>query len=560
MSKISVINRFWSLLAPDRKEIRNVYIFAIFSGLLALGFPLGIQMIINFIQLGQVSTSWFVLVGLVVVAIGFSGMLNIYQLRITENLQQRIFTRSAFEFSERIPKMKMEVLLKRYTPEITNRFFDTINIQKGLSKILIDSTSAILQIFFGLLLLSFYHSFFIFLGLFLIVILAFIIRSTAKKGFQTSMEESTFKYKIANWLDEITQARVSFKMAGFSLFNLNQTNTFVNNYLSAREKHFKVLVQQYGFLILFKVIIALALLIVGGVLVLNQQMNIGQFVAAEIIILLVLNSVEKLILNLEIFYDVLTAIEKIGQITDLPIEQMNGVEFEKPNDGVQVHVSNVSYQFAQFQFPVLNEVSFEVNRNERICFVSDSSLSVNVLFSLISGIYDFQKGNISINDIPISNISKNSLREEIGTFLIQDQFVNSSIYDNVAFGREGIDLKQVAELAVKLEFSEFVEQINDKFNAIINPERNVLPSDIATRILLARAFITNPSLLLLEDPTSGMNSEQSSFIAKTIRSIGKSTIIMSSFEDEIHQISDRIIEIKGGKIIFEGNYNEFKKR
>jgi ABC-type bacteriocin/lantibiotic exporter with double-glycine peptidase domain len=560
MSKISVINRFWSLLAPDRKEIRNVYIFAIFSGLLALGFPLGIQMIINFIQLGQVSTSWFVLVGLVVVAIGFSGMLNIYQLRITENLQQRIFTRSAFEFSERIPKMKMEVLLKRYTPEITNRFFDTINIQKGLSKILIDSTSAILQIFFGLLLLSFYHSFFIFLGLFLIVILAFIIRSTAKKGFQTSMEESTFKYKIANWLDEITQARVSFKMAGFSLFNLNQTNTFVNNYLSAREKHFKVLVQQYGFLILFKVIIALALLIVGGVLVLNQQMNIGQFVAAEIIILLVLNSVEKLILNLEIFYDVLTAIEKIGQITDLPIEQMNGVEFEKPNDGVKVHVSNVSYQFAQFQFPVLNEVSFEVNRNERICFVSDSSLSVNVLFSLISGIYDFQKGNISINDIPISNISKNSLREEIGTFLIQDQFVNSSIYDNVAFGREGIDLKQVAELAVKLEFSEFVEQITDKFNAIINPERNVLPSDIATRILLARAFITNPSLLLLEDPTSGMNSEQSSFIAQTIRSIGKSTIIMSSFEDEIHQISDRIIEIKGGKIIFEGNYNEFKKR
>jgi ABC-type bacteriocin/lantibiotic exporter with double-glycine peptidase domain len=560
MSKISVINRFWSLLAPDRKEIRNVYIFAIFSGLLALGFPLGIQMIINFIQLGQVSTSWFVLVGLVVVAIGFSGMLNIYQLRITENLQQRIFTRSAFEFSERIPKMKMEVLLKRYTPEITNRFFDTINIQKGLSKILIDSTSAILQIFFGLLLLSFYHSFFIFLGLFLIVILAFIIRSTAKKGFQTSMEESTFKYKIANWLDEITQARVSFKMAGFSLFNLNQTNTFVNNYLSAREKHFKVLVQQYGFLILFKVIIALALLIVGGVLVLNQQMNIGQFVAAEIIILLVLNSVEKLILNLEIFYDVLTAIEKIGQITDLPIEQMNGVEYEKPNDGVKVHVSNVSYQFAQFQFPVLNEVSFEVNRNERICFVSDSSLSVNVLFSLISGIYDFQKGNISINDIPISNISKNSLREEIGTFLIQDQFVNSSIYDNVAFGREGIDLKQVAELAVKLEFSEFVEQINDKFNAIINPERNVLPSDIATRILLARAFITNPSLLLLEDPTSGMNSEQSSFIAQTIRSIGKSTIIMSSFEDEIHQISDRIIEIKGGKIIFEGNYNEFKKR
>jgi ABC-type bacteriocin/lantibiotic exporter with double-glycine peptidase domain len=291
MSKVSVISRFWALLSPDYKEIRNVYIFAIFSGILSLGLPLGIQMIINFIQLGQISTSWFVLVGLVVIAVGFSGVLNIYQLRITENLQQRIFTRSAFEFSERIPMMKMELLLKRYTPEITNRFFDTLTIQKGLSKILIDSSAAILQIVFGLILLSFYHSFFIFLGLFLILLLIVIIRVTSKKAFNSSMEESTYKYKIANWLDEITQARLSFKMAGFSLFNLNQTNKLVNNYLSAREKHFKILVQQYGYLIVFKVVIALALLIVGGLLVLNQQMNIGQFVAAEIIILLIINSV-----------------------------------------------------------------------------------------------------------------------------------------------------------------------------------------------------------------------------------------------------------------------------
>ena len=105
----SVIQRFLSLIRPDRKEIRNIYIFAVFSGLLSLGLPLGIQMIINFIQLGQISTSWFVLVALVVSAIGFSGILNIYQLKITENLQQRIFTRSAFEFADRIKLIEVVV-------------------------------------------------------------------------------------------------------------------------------------------------------------------------------------------------------------------------------------------------------------------------------------------------------------------------------------------------------------------------------------------------------------------------------------------------------------------
>ncbi len=75
--KESVLTRVWNLLTPDRIEIRNIYIFAIFSGIISLGLPLGIQMIINFIQLGQLSASWFLLVGLVVAAIGFSGVMNI---------------------------------------------------------------------------------------------------------------------------------------------------------------------------------------------------------------------------------------------------------------------------------------------------------------------------------------------------------------------------------------------------------------------------------------------------------------------------------------------------
>lgn len=560
MSKISVINRFWALLSPDYKEIRNVYIFAIFSGILSLGLPLGIQMIINFIQLGQVSTSWFVLVGLVVIAVGFSGVLNIFQLRITENLQQRIFTRSAFEFSERIPKMKMELLLKRYTPEITNRFFDTLTIQKGLSKILIDSSAAILQIVFGLILLSFYHSFFIFLGLVLILLLIVIIRVTSKKAFNSSMEESTYKYKIANWLDEITQARLSFKMAGFSLFNLNQTNNLVNNYLSAREKHFKILVQQYGYLIIFKVVIALALLIVGGLLVLNQQMNIGQFVAAEIIILLILNSVEKLILSLEVFYDVFTSIEKIGQVTDLPLEKASEEKFEDSTSGIDLKISDLSYSFSNYQTSILEDISISIKSNERVCFVSDSSLSTNVLFCLISGMYDFQKGTISFNDIPISNLDKSSYRDQIGTLLSQDQFVNASIYENIAFGRENIDLKIVTQITTSLELGPFIDQITDKYNAIINPERNMLPADIATRLLFARAIVSSPSLMLLEDPTSGMNEIQSKFMAGKIKTLTNTTILIASFEDEIHRICDRIIEIKEGKIVFVGKYDDYQNR
>ena len=335
--------RLLSMLKPDNGEIRNVYIFAAFSGVVGLGLPIGIQAIVNFIQMGRVSTSWIILVVLVMLAIIVSGLLNIAQMRITENLQQRIFVRSALDFTDRIPLINAEALAQKYAPELPNRFFDTITIQKGLSKLILDFASASLQIVFGLILLSFYHSFFIFFGLALIILLILVFRITAERGFRSSLRESNYKYKIAHWLQQIAYTRFSFKMAGTPSYLMFRTDQYLVEYLKSRNEHFKILKQQYLYLIGFKAIIAMALLVIGGVLVINQTMNIGQFVAAEIIILLILSSVEKLIVSLETVYDLLTAIEKIGQVTDLPLEQKSGMEIPSNDQGFEIDLVNISY-------------------------------------------------------------------------------------------------------------------------------------------------------------------------------------------------------------------------
>ena len=435
-SNISPLNRFWLLLKPDSNEIRNVYIFAVLSGILSLALPLGIQAIINFIQIGQVSTSWIVLVFLVVLAIGFSGVLTIAQMRITENLQQRIFVKSAFEFADRIPKIKMDELIKKYAPELTNRFFDTLTIQKGLSKLLIDFTAASLQIIFGLVLLSFYNSFFIFFGLTLVFLLALILKITSKKGFESSLNESKYKYKIAHWLEEIAHARFSFKMAGNPELSLTKTDEHLNGYLTARNLHFRVLVQQFTFLIAFKVLIALALLIIGGFLVLNQNMNIGQFIAAEIIILLVLNSVEKLIMSLEVVYDVMTAVEKIGQVTDIELENYDGIKIPQREGGFELIIDKVSYHTDLYRNPILKEITIEVHTNQRVCIISDSTVSINTLFCLIGGMYPVSTGNISVEGLPIGNLNIQNLRNEIGNLLFQDRLFHATILDNITLGRK----------------------------------------------------------------------------------------------------------------------------
>jgi ABC-type bacteriocin/lantibiotic exporter with double-glycine peptidase domain len=559
-NNISPINRFWLLLKPDSIEIRNVYIFAVLSGILSLALPLGIQAIINFIQMGQVSTSWVVLVFLVVLAIGFSGVLTIAQMRITENLQQRIFVKSAFEFADRIPKIKMEELIKRYAPELTNRFFDTLTIQKGLSKLLIDFTAASLQIIFGLILLSFYHSFFIFFGLTLVVLLAFILKITSKKGFESSLNESKYKYKIAHWLEEIAHARFSFKMAGNPELSLTKTDEHLNGYLTARNIHFKVLVQQFSFLVAFKVLIALALLIIGGFLVLNQSMNIGQFIAAEIIILLVLSSVEKLIMSLEVVYDVLTAVEKIGQVTDIELEKYDGIKIPESESGFEVLIDKVSFQTDLYRNPILKEIVMEVAPNQKVCVVSDSTVSTNTLFCLIGGMYPINVGNISIEGLPIGNLNIQDLRNEIGNLLLQDRLIHATVLENITLGRKYATFEEVQKIAKIINLTDAINNFSEGYNTVLNPEAHFIPQDITKKILLIRAFVGHPKLVLLEEPTITLNDSQIHELIELMNYQPNTTIIYSSKEDELMKISDKIIVFEKGKVVFEGTYQSFKAK
>ena len=261
---LSPWKRFLGLVQLEREDIFRVAYFAIFEGILALTLPLGIQAIITLLQGGQVSTSWIVLVVLVTSGVAFTGVLRLFQMRIIESIQQRIFARASFDLAYRFPKIKMSEIRNYYLPELANRFFDTLSIQKGLSKILIDIPSAFLQVIFALILLSFYHPFFIVFGLLLLGLIFIVFQYTAKKGLDTSLTESKYKYKMAHWLEEIARTVISFKLSGKTRLAMNKTDDLVLDYVNSRENHFKILMLQFKQMIGFKVLVTPGLLLVGS--------------------------------------------------------------------------------------------------------------------------------------------------------------------------------------------------------------------------------------------------------------------------------------------------------
>ncbi|MFT6000350.1 MAG: ABC-type bacteriocin/lantibiotic exporter with double-glycine peptidase domain, partial [Neolewinella sp.] len=181
------LRKFFALLKSDRKDIGYVYVYSILIGVLALVGPLGVQAIINLIAGGTFNASLVVLVAIVTGASVLVGALKVMQYVIAETLQRRLFTRAAFEFAYRLPRIKLSAFQSHYPPELVNRFFDTVTVQKGLPKILLDFSGAVMQIVFGLVLLSLYHPFFAIFGAVLATLLFLLMWVIAPAGLQTSL-------------------------------------------------------------------------------------------------------------------------------------------------------------------------------------------------------------------------------------------------------------------------------------------------------------------------------------------------------------------------------------
>ena len=541
--------RLYGLLELEKRAVMQVLYYAVFAGLVSLTLPLGIQAIINLIQGAQITTSWIILVILVTLGAGFTGVLQLMQMRIIETIQQRVFTRASFEFTFRFPKIEMNELHNYYPPELANRFFDTLTVQKGLAKILVDVPAAVLQIIFALILLSFYHPFFILFGMLLLLLVYVVFKFTVKRGMQTSLEESKNKYKVAHWIQEVARTVVSFKLSGKTSLALDKNDELVTAYLNARESHFKILVIQFIQMIGFKVIVTAGLLIIGGVLVLNQEMNIGQFVAAEIIILLVISSVEKLILGLESFYDILTSLEKIGQVVDKKLENQTG---ETPvfTDDFLIELSDVTYNVSNRNANILENINLNIPSKTSLLINGESGSGKSSLLRLIAGVIKPTTGNIFLNNMSLQNLHLNKYRSHIRLSLSEETPFQGTLRENITFGDSTISDEDIFWAIEKAGLSEFVKQEPKGLNTFINPEGKQLSYTKAKKIILARAIVTKPKILILEDPLDQFEASETKRIIKFLSNIDNPwTLIVASMNPRWENTCNRTVTLKNGKIV-----------
>jgi ABC-type bacteriocin/lantibiotic exporter with double-glycine peptidase domain len=555
------VKRLLKLLGTEKKEISYILFYAILIGMIGLIVPLGIQTTVELISGGVFFSSVYVLISLVIAGVLLSGALQIFQISLVEFLQRRIFTKAAFEFAFRIPRIRVESIQKNYAPELVNRFFDVMTLQKGLPKLLIDLSSAAFQIFFGLLLISFYHPFFVFFGIFLIALLVTIFYMTGPRGLQSSIDESKYKYKVVHWLEELARAITSFKLAGSTELPIKKTDHNVNNYLKNRKIHFSVLLTQFSFIVLFKALVTGGLLIIGTMLVVDRQITLGQFVASEIVIILVLNSVEKIIMYMDVVYDMLTAVDKVAHVTDLPIERVGGFDFPSAfNSGFEVRTKDLKYKYHDSGNYSLKGIDLTIKAGEIICITGLGNSGKTTLMNILTGLYTDYEGVVTINNYSIRDLDLTHLRDQVSKNISQEDLFDGTLLENITLGKTTITVHDAIHALELVGLSDFVNALPKGFETHIISGGKGLSKTVSHKLILARCLSKKPKLIVLNDFfTTLSKSDKLELLACITKPERPCTAIIVSKDPMIMSACDRVVVMNEGTIQMDGTMEELTK-
>ncbi|WP_312761771.1 ATP-binding cassette domain-containing protein [Epilithonimonas sp.] len=542
-------------VTKEKKDVTNIYFYAILNGLVQLSVPLGIQSIVSFVMGATMATTIYMLIAFVVLGTWLVGYFRLKVMQIIEKIQQKIFVEFSLAFAEKLPKVNLSETRKYYVPELVNRFFDTQNLQKGISKILLEIPTALIQILFGILLLSFYHPWFLVFGALVIICVIFIFRFTMESGIKSSIDESDKKYEVVSWLEDIAASIKIFKLNSKTEIHVAETDKRVVKYLNERTSHFRVLVIQYKTIVAFKVIITLVMLVIGTYLLVNQQLNIGAFIATEIVVLTIMAAVEKLIISLESYYDVIAALAKLNKVTDLPEEDLGAITLENQNSGFEIEFKEVNFAFNDYQM-ILENVNFKIAENSLNVITGSLGAGKSLLLNMMTSFYEPSSGRILIDKIPLINVDKISLRNQIGMFLEDMTIIKGTVYENIVLGQTHISAEQILETSEQIGIEDFSSQFSNGFFTNISETDTEISFSSKKKILLLRALVGERRLLILEDPLDGMNDAFKVKMREHLSHLKENTTVIIVSEDpSIIEIADQHLHIEEGtvKILFNKN-------
>lgn len=496
------------LISLESQDLFTVFAFALAAGLMALATPVAVQALVNTIAFGVLLQPLVVLMFTLLGCLALSSLLNGLQIFVVEIIQRRIFVRLVSQISRKLIEVKFDQPILRKGSEIANYYFEVMTIQKTWSNLLLDGLAYGLQTLIGLILLAFYHPALLAFDVMIMLSLYLIFRVLGKNGVKTAVAESEAKYAVAAWLQALAQKPLLMKWDQAGAFVWNQSNLLTETYLDRSHDHFKVVMKQQAAILALYALANSALLGLGGWMVIERQLTLGQLVAAELIVSAMFSGLTRLGKSITSYYDLMAGMDKLSYLLDLPAESSGGEHLAQFEDHLNIRVNRMVLQEngagsgSRFCLP-----DFDVSQGDKLLIYGPSKALMQQLLEMIGGLSPLPPGSVLINGIDSSVLQTASIRDR-WSMVLKPEWFQDSILDNMCLGRSSIGLEQVHGVLKVVGLDSRVHQLPEGLRTCLEPSGAPLEEIELFLLSLARAMAGKPQLLIVGSFIESLDEKQ----------------------------------------------------
>ncbi|GAB5402385.1 MAG: ABC transporter ATP-binding protein [Aureliella sp.] len=537
------LQRFIALLRLDQRDIWAVALFALVAGILSLATPLAIESLVNVVSWGTYIQPLIVLGIMLLACLGIAGIMKILQTIVVEIVQRRQLVRIVGDLAHRFPRANQASLSGVYPRELANRVFDIMTIQKASAVLLLDGISIGLTTVMGLLLLAFYHPFLLGFDIVLIICMVSITRLLGRGGVRTAIDESITKYKIAHWLQDILSTPAAFKVNGGEMLAIERANRLTANYLEARKLQFRVVLRQVTFAIGLQVVASTFLLGLGGWLVMKQQLTLGQLVASELVVTVVVGAFAKAGKSLEKFYDLMAGVDKVGHLLDIPVDPRTDLG-ELPDGPAAVRWDDLDFHFSLTGSTCVVP-AYEIKPGSSVAIVGHYRAGKSLLVRSLAGLIRPHHGMAEIAGYDAQTAALGGEGRLVG-YACRGEVFHATIEENVDVGRSFVGQKRVRESLDQVGLWDSVLRLPGGTRTMLQSGGSPLSNTQRAQLMIARAIAGNPKLLLIDSLLDDLTPDvRDSLLDKLTGDDVPWTLVIVTNQREIANRADETLELKG---------------
>lgn len=535
------LKRLWTLLGAETTDLWVILIFSVVVGILGIATPVAVEALVNTVAFGRQFLPVLLLATLLLAFLAFEATIRALNMLVVELLQRRLFIRVVDGLGYRLPLVEYAQFDTQHGPETVNRFFDVVTLQKVASALLLDGLSIVLQTIVGLTVLGFYHPFLLAFDVVLVSLIGAAIFAPGRWAISTAVRESKAKYAIAAWLEELVRHPTAFALNNGQELALERADELAMTWLDRRRKHFRVVFCQIMFAVSFQAVAGTALLGIGGWLVIRGELTLGQLVAAELIVMMVVTSFGRLGKHMESFYDLLASVDKLGQLFDLQLESPTGQLSLDGPAGAAVTARGVCYSYGGVRG--LEPCDLALSPGEAVALVGPAGSGKSTLIDLLSGLRTPEAGSIELDGIDIGEIAAASLREQVAVSRTVEIF-NGTLAENVHLHRPRIRPAAVREALQTAGLLDEALTLPGGAGAILQTNGAPLTLSQSQRLMLARALAGQPRLLLIDGTLDALPDGTIEGLLARIREHAKHcSLLVATSRLAIAQACDRCVTL-----------------